>query len=34
MSGDLNLMGDIFLREAGRLDEAHAKYTEAYPSWL
>ena len=28
MSGDLNLMGDI-LREAGRLDEARAKYTEA-----
>jgi len=28
MSGDLNLMGDI-LREAGRLDEAAAKYREA-----
>ena len=28
MSGDLNLMGDI-LREAGRLDEASAKYAEA-----
>jgi tetratricopeptide (TPR) repeat protein len=28
MSGDLNQMGDV-LREAGRLDEAMAKYTEA-----
>jgi tetratricopeptide (TPR) repeat protein len=28
MSGDLNLMGDI-LREAGRLDEAAAKYAES-----
>jgi tetratricopeptide (TPR) repeat protein len=28
MSGDLNLMGDV-LREAGRLDEAAAKYAEA-----
>ena len=28
LSGDLNLMGDV-LREAGRLDEAMAKYNEA-----
>jgi len=28
LSGDLNLMGDV-LREAGRLDEATAKYNEA-----
>ena len=28
LSGDLNLMGDV-LREAGRLDEAAAKYNEA-----